>query len=119
MRRKSRYNYNCVDCIDTDRIDEFYMVTQQLWDEAGAKGGMLCIGCLEKRLGRELNTHDFIEALINSTQFRRSARLRDRMAKALVSPSGSPTTTKSNPQRLESESRNLFRQSRTEIYREH
>jgi hypothetical protein len=41
--------------------DEVYTVRRAIWAKAGMKpfGGCLCIGCLEKRLGRELKPKDF------------------------------------------------------------
>jgi hypothetical protein len=41
-------------------------------------GGCLCIECLERRLGRQLNRTDFIDSLINIAGLL-SARLRDRL----------------------------------------
>jgi hypothetical protein len=38
-----------------------YQVRERVWSEAalGSDGGRLCIGCLEKRLGRKLRPKDF------------------------------------------------------------
>jgi len=43
------------------------MVTDQVWESSGLAGddGMLCIGCLEGRLGRMLHARDFTDAPIN------------------------------------------------------
>lgn len=61
-------------------IAEYYMVTSLVWNLAGARSGMLCIGCLEERLGRKLNCRDFLECPVNRSDFRaRSLRLRDRL----------------------------------------
>ncbi len=40
---------------------EIYTVVQEVWDASGVdgEGGCLCIGCLEKRLGRRLTPDDF------------------------------------------------------------
>jgi hypothetical protein len=40
---------------------EVYMVHGHVWAKAGVApyGGVLCIGCLEKRIGRELRPEDF------------------------------------------------------------
>jgi len=58
---KDRSSFLCLDCgVDTDAIDEYYHVTNELWARANPdRAGMLCIGCLEKRLGRELTPDDF------------------------------------------------------------
>lgn len=59
--------FECLDCnVNTLFIDEYYMVQFPLWAEANpAEAGMLCIGCLEKRIGRTLTVNDFTEAPIN------------------------------------------------------
>jgi hypothetical protein len=45
---------HCKDCgKDTVKINEEYMVHDELWREAfPSEAGRLCIGCFEKRLGR-------------------------------------------------------------------
>jgi len=51
----------CMDCgVDTEAINEEYMILDDLWRTAvPSEAGMLCVGCLEKRLGRELRRDDF------------------------------------------------------------
>jgi hypothetical protein len=44
---------------------EHYMVHNSLWRAAGMDVGILCIGCLEARIGRRLNPGDFTPARIN------------------------------------------------------
>lgn len=75
-------NWYCWDCgIDTDAIDEYYMVTDDVW--TAATDGMvrhLCIGCLERRLGRSLHRGDFTDRPINTTsKLPRSPRLITRL----------------------------------------
>ncbi len=58
----------CVDCgVDTVEINEYYMTTTALWARAGMKpnNGMLCIGCLEQRVGHKLKSSDFSECPLN------------------------------------------------------
>lgn len=57
----------CSDCgIDTREIDEYYMVHFELWEQViPERNGFLCIGCLEERLGRELNAEDFLDCPLN------------------------------------------------------
>lgn len=58
----------CVDCgVDTQEIGEYYMVTDSCWKRAGMGkyDGMLCIGCLEKRLGKKLTPRNFKECPLN------------------------------------------------------
>ena len=69
-KKRSRRKFLCLDCgVDTGRINEFYFVHTNLWLKAvGSIKGMLCIGCLEKRLGRQLLASDFPDVSINSTR---------------------------------------------------
>ena len=59
------------------------MVTDTCWKRAGMKprGGMLCIGCLEKRLGKKLTPRNFSECPLNW----RNAILPDYASSRLVS----------------------------------
>jgi len=76
--------HECLDCgVDTFDIGEMYMVTDELWEHivgqivlvfdddgvcterTGPGLGMLCVGCFETRLGRELTPDDFSDAPIN------------------------------------------------------
>ena len=43
-------------------LTEIYMVKGPVWEAAGMEpmGGCLCIGCLEKRIGRTLTSKDFL-----------------------------------------------------------
>lgn len=90
----------CIDCgVHTSMINEYYMVHDHVWHTAGMAedGGMLCIGCLEKHLGRELNSTDFTHAPINAIS-RQSARLADRLARPAPKtyPSGGLLKTRIN-----------------------
>ena len=104
--------YNCIDCeVDTRTNGEYYHVRPQVWAAAlgepftgrqDTRGewhyrgdeyariqnrGMLCIGCIETRLGRLLNKSDFSGASINwdddDRPFRsfRSDRMKDRVTR--------------------------------------
>jgi len=73
----------CKDCgFNTLHGDEYYMVTNEAWKASGltSNGGMLCIGCLETRLGRELTGEDFPDYPINRGVFGMSARIKARIA---------------------------------------
>lgn len=60
------------------------MVHDGVWDAATEDfggDGMLCIGCLEARLGGKLTADDFTDAPINSGYiFHQSARLQERLS---------------------------------------
>ena len=61
--------FKCWDCAQcTDCMGEYYMVNDDLWDAATEDTFpdiMLCIGCLENRLGGLLTKDDFTAAPIN------------------------------------------------------
>lgn len=46
---------------------EYYMVHSHIWNKANRlnRRGMLCIGCLERRLGRMLTASDFTDCPLN------------------------------------------------------
>mgnify|MGYP001608719832 CR=1 FL=1 len=58
----------CLDCgIDTGKIHEHYFVHTILWlKAAGSIHGMLCVNCMEVRLGRRLQKSDFPNVGINN-----------------------------------------------------
>lgn len=63
-------------------IDEYYMVHDDLWEiatEDFGGHGMLCIGCLESRLGGNLVASDFPDYPINRGVFHYSTRLKNRL----------------------------------------
>jgi hypothetical protein len=84
--------FDCRDCgVDTVPFDgpcEYYNLHNDLWEAIGMKrnGGMLCIGCVERRLGRLLNRADFTGAPVNSLdpKWHHSDRLIDRLTTYLV-----------------------------------
>jgi len=77
--RAARRGHFCLDCgVDTIRIGEFYMLHDPVWLQANPdRAGMLCIDCVETRLGRRLGPGDFTAAPIN--RFHRIPRLRSRI----------------------------------------
>ena len=54
--------FECVDCgIDTRTHSyDYYAVLPEIWEKHGARSFMLCLNCLEKRVGRELVDSDFL-----------------------------------------------------------
>jgi hypothetical protein len=62
-----------------DDQSEVYVVHYNVWKQAGMEpwGGCLCIGCLEKRLGRQLKPKDFTSQPLNRFS-RATKRLRSR-----------------------------------------
>ncbi len=79
---QSRKKFLCLDChAVTGRIGEHYMLINQTWlAVAEDRNGMLCIGCLEERLGRKLRAADFNDSYLNRSRTApQSMRLRDRL----------------------------------------
>jgi hypothetical protein len=82
---------SCVDCgVGTITLGEWYMVKDEVWERAwcgrrkswhGRVSGqeILCIGCLEHRIGRTLIASDFTDAPVNDPDSSMSARLRNRV----------------------------------------
>lgn len=77
----------CQDCgHDTYMMGELYMLQFYLWEKATETryAQMLCIGCVEERLGRRLERSDFINCPLNFElryTKRQSLRLRSRLRK--------------------------------------
>jgi len=64
----------------TSETEQFY-VKDKIWKAAGMDpyGGCLCIGCLEKRIGRKLKPKDFLRShTFNDPRWPCTDRLRDR-----------------------------------------
>lgn len=82
MASRNKSKFLCMDCnIDTGRIGEHYMLVDSIWRLVhNSNKGMLCIKCLEARLGRTLNKSDFNNSYLNNhrTGFK-SALLTSRM----------------------------------------
>lgn len=76
---KSHKGFACMDC-KKDTWNEYYMVYSRIWKKANPKfKGKLCIGCIEKRLGRKLNEKDFTKVLVNTDKSVRTPRLKNRL----------------------------------------
>jgi hypothetical protein len=78
--------YVCRDCAtNTFRDGEFFQLKDDIWGLTGLApdGGMLCVGCVEARIGRKLAAADFVDGPPNTWgRLYRSDRLQDRMAPA-------------------------------------
>jgi hypothetical protein len=85
-----RRGFDCHDCgVNTSEIYEDFNVQHDLWALGGlsSNGGKLCVGCLERRIGRRLEPDDFIECLAKYL-WSRSRRLHDRMTQRQTPPGG-------------------------------
>lgn len=74
--------FGCKDCgICTLCISEYYMVTDEVWEAAGLDKGMVCIACLEARIGKTLTATDFTDCPLNiDSGWARSDKLASRLA---------------------------------------
>jgi hypothetical protein len=72
-----------MDChIDTNKSESYYMVRDGLWLSVNRNvDGMLCLPCLERRLGRSLRAFDFTRAPINERQARVCADIAERLSR--------------------------------------
>ena len=61
--------------------DEYHILKHKIWKKVCHSDRMLCIGCVEKRLGRKLVPADFdlVDTLASATTFPPSERLRNRL----------------------------------------
>ena len=60
----------CIDCYEDTSplgLDQYYMVNDEVWNQSGIgkEDGMLCLACLEARIGRNLEASDFTNIPMN------------------------------------------------------
>jgi hypothetical protein len=80
LMRSNVVDRPCIDC-GTDTTDEYYMVKDDVWS-IGEHDGLLCIGCLERRIERQLTPTDFIDCPLN-WEGPKSDRIRSRLGHAI------------------------------------
>jgi len=70
-QKEKRRLHLCDGCgVNTSKIKEYYMVHDEIWLSVSEDVyGMLCIGCLEERLGRRLTPDDFMDCPVNNWKF--------------------------------------------------
>jgi hypothetical protein len=78
------YMFKCSDCGEcTQCMDEYYMLKDEVWHSAitaRSKPSILCIGCVESRIGKLLTKDDFAPVPLNEMPFwPRSERLKTRL----------------------------------------
>jgi hypothetical protein len=78
-----RNRFLCLDCqLDTGQANEYFMLRDDVWALTGlsSQDGMLCIGCIERRIGRRLERADFAAVKMNHPKvFPMSQRLLERI----------------------------------------
>lgn len=88
----------CSTCdVNTMEIYEYYGVTSDLWRRYGVGKGMLCIGCLEERMGRELTPKTSSTSRLTPKNLGRSRNafrtgwvFRESQSRGCKHPDGSP-----------------------------
>jgi len=77
-------HWHCIDCgINTGPTQEYFMLRHDIWRRLVARrerGGMLCLRCVELRLGRGLCGGDFLQVAVNARQARVCGALAQRLA---------------------------------------
>lgn len=67
---KSKRKWLCVDCYRNTHLEHYYVKNNVWYREAQmSEIGMLCIACLEIRIGRRLVPNDFTNTHINNPQW--------------------------------------------------
>ena len=83
---------NCVDCgVDTmgENSHEIYMVFGSIWRASGVcECKLLCIGCLERRIGRLLHSGDFTRCPLNYLNAKGLRPVTPRLLHRLFTPYG-------------------------------
>jgi hypothetical protein len=82
MEMAGRKRFICLGCkVDTGKMGEHYMLRDEVWNKVHTSAvGMLCVGCVEVRLGRQLVPADFHPCYINNRNYGfRSSRLSQRL----------------------------------------
>lgn len=64
MAQEPQTHSTCRDC-GRDCSDEMYMIHEHLWLQYAGGEGCLCVGCIERRIGRILGPQDFCYCLMN------------------------------------------------------
>ena len=84
----SRKRWLCLDCRkDCGKSGEHFMLIDETWAKVhNSPRGMLCVDCLEKRLGRQLCASDFNASHVNRVKpgESKSQKLLDRMCQDSV-----------------------------------
>jgi len=69
MNKRNIEHWLCVDCSKDCIIDDkdYYMIKHSLWNKIGVGDGMLCMKCLENRLGHKLKKSEILLCLLTES----------------------------------------------------
>lgn len=84
MDEALRWYFLCMDCgKDTNKSNEYYSLKRRVWRKANPLiARMLCLSCVERRLGRDLTAADFSRAPINAENALACPQLAARLSRA-------------------------------------
>lgn len=82
MKVSSSRKWFCVYCSADVHLEHCFL-KQEIWNKIhNSCFGMVCLSCMEQRLGRLLNKDDFTDCYINRLNYgSKSARLVDRLTR--------------------------------------
>ena len=65
--KKEKEHWKCFDCSKDTllNVKDYYMITNELWIKYGVENNMLCMNCIEKRLGHKLRKEDLTDCSLN------------------------------------------------------
>jgi hypothetical protein len=77
--READARFLCVDCRKDTKGSEYYRVEDEVWAASGLapNGGMLCLACLEGRIGRPLTWEEFTALRPSASAWERHVAARD------------------------------------------
>lgn len=67
MKRSNKWK--CLSCRNDTRYEHFFLKDEIWFKVHNSKSGMMCINCIEIRLGRKLNKSDFTDCYINKLDY--------------------------------------------------
>ena len=61
-------NWNCVDCQKDCSVDDkdYYMVKKDVWEKYGVGKKMLCMDCLDERMGHPITKSEILDCPWNN-----------------------------------------------------
>lgn len=83
VKHKQKSKWLCVDCGSCTKLEHYFLKNDVWFNEAKmGETGMLCITCVERRIGRKLNRNDFTDCHLNDPRrYSKTAVLIDRLTR--------------------------------------
>lgn len=63
----TKEHWCCKDCGKDTYINniDYYIVNHEIWEKFGVGSDMLCLNCIETRIGHKLTKKDLIDCFVN------------------------------------------------------